>query len=468
MLASSSPTSSASSSLWLPPGVLQVLQDRAQERGLKAGPRVHHLVRLLTPTELSQLLSDLPDSAVQAFLYDWEGVWARDSQLVPDVDAAWQTWLLLCGRGFGKTRTMAETVRLHVERGWATRIALIGPTAADARDTMVEGESGLLAVCPPWFTAHYEPSKRRVVWRRNGKEVARATLFSAEEPERLRGPQHDLAWGDEPASWADGDELWAQLQMGLRLGRRPRALVSGTPKPVPLILKLMKDPRTFVTRGSTYENTANLAGSFIDQIGRLYGNTRLGRQEIEAEVLEDMPGAIFDLELVEKHRVERAPELERIVVSVDPAQTSEKSVDETGIMVVGRGIDGHAYVLEDCTVKGTPDEWARAAALAFHRHQAESVVAEVNVGGEMVEFTLRTIDDSLPVKTVRAMRGKAKRAEPIAALFEQGKVHLVGRFERLERQMKTFTGVNGRRDDRVDAMCWGLHELMLGAAFAFV
>lgn len=470
MPASSSPRSSASSSSWrqwLPSGALQVLEDRALERGLPTGPRLHHLLKLLTTAELGALLEALPDSAVASFLFDWEEVWARDSQLLPAGD--WNTWLILAGRGFGKTKTGAETTRLAVERGQATRIALVAPTSADARDTIVEGESGLLASCPPWFKAHYEPSKRRVTWKRGGHEVARATLFSAEEPERFRGPQHDWVWGDEPASWPDAEEAWAQLQLGLRLGRRPRAVITGTPKPVPLILKLMKDPRTVVTRGNTYENSANLAASFLEQIGRLYGDTRLGRQEIFAEVLEDMPGAIFDMKKVEEHRVATAPaQFARIVVAVDPAQTSERGVDETGIVVVGLGTDGHGYVLDDATLKGSPDEWASEVAKKFHAWQADSVVAEVNVGGEMVEFTLRTVDDSLPVKTVRAMRGKAKRAEPIAALFEQGKVHLVGKFERLERQMRTFTGVNGKRDDRTDAMCWGLHELMVTPAFAFV
>jgi phage terminase large subunit-like protein len=433
---------------------------------LQPTTRLHHLLRLLTRDELTTLLSSLPDSAVLAFLYDWEGIHARDSQLLPAGDD-WNTWLILAGRGFGKTRTGAETTRAAVERGIATRIALVAPTAADARDTMVEGESGLLAVCPPWFKAHYEPSKRRVTWKRNGREVARATLFSAEEPERFRGPQHDWVWGDEPASWPDAMEAWAQLQLGLRLGRKPRAIITGTPKPVELITMLVRDKGTVVTRGATYENSANLAANYIETIGRLYGSSRLGKQEIYGEILEAAAG-IFDMAKVEAARRARAPELRRIVVAIDPAQNSERGVDETGIVVVGLDEADHGYVLEDATLKGTPDEWANRAAQMFYKWQADCVVAEVNVGGEMVEFTLRTVDPSLPVKTVRAMRGKAKRAEPIAALFEQGKVHLVGDLPKLEAQMRAFTGINGRRDDRTDAMCWGLHELMLGAAFAFV
>ena len=390
--------------------------------------------------------------------------------------------LFLVGRAMvptHNTRTGAETVRHLVETGQAKRIALVAPTAADVRDVMVEGDSGLLSCCPPWFKAHFEPSKRRVTWKRGGKEVARATLFSAEEPERFRGPQHDLLWGDEPASWLDPNEAWAQLQMGLRLGKKPRAIITGTPKPIELILKLLEEEKTgecFVTRGSTYENSANLAANFIEQITRLYGNTRLGEQEIRGGVLLDVQGAIFNMLAVAKYRVERGEaetpmelrarlKLTRIVVSVDPAQTSENKVDETGIIVEGLSEDGNAYILEDASMRGKPDEWARAVSHMFHRWGADEVVAEVNVGGEMVEFTIKTVDDQLPVKLVRAMRGKAKRAEPVAALLEQGKVRLVGSHPRLEKQMKVFTGVNGKRDDRCDAMCWGVHDLVVAREF---
>jgi predicted phage terminase large subunit-like protein len=478
MLANSSPTSSGSSSLpellLSPTAAAAVIQDMVQEG------RLRELLQFLSATELHQLLTELPDGLVQTLLFDWVGLWARESQLLPAGN--WNTWLILAGRGYGKTRTGAETVRHFVEQGWAKRIALVAPTAADVRDVMVEGDSGLLSCCPPWFKAHFEPSKRRITWKRGGREVARATLFSAEEPERFRGPQHDLLWGDEPASWLDPNEAWAQLQMGLRLGRKPRAIITGTPKPIDLILKLLEEEKTgecFVTRGSTYENSANLAANFLHQITRLYGNTRLGEQEIRGGVLLDVQGAIFNPVAVAKYRVARGAEetplelrarlkLTRIVVSVDPAQTSENKVDETGIIVEGLSEDGDVYVLEDASMRGKPDEWARAVSHMYHRWGADEVVAEVNVGGEMVEFTLKTVDDSLPVKLVRAMRGKAKRAEPVAALLEQGKVKLVGEHPRLEKQMKVFTGVNGKRDDRCDAMCWGVHELVLGAAFAFV
>jgi phage terminase large subunit-like protein len=426
---------------------------------------LHHRLQRLTQDQRRRFLEDLPDGILGAFLYDWDGAWARDSQLLPPGE--WMVWLILAGRGFGKTRTGAETVRYLVERGQAMRIGLIAPTSADARDTMVEGESGILACSPPWNMPKYEPSKRRLTWP-NG---VRGTLFSAEEPERLRGPQHDLLWGDEPASWPS-TEAWDNALMGLRLGARPRAIVTGTPKPVPLVLSLMRDPRTHVTRGSTFENAGNLSRDYIAHVKRQYEGTRVGRQELYAEVLEDMPGALFNQVLIDKHRVELAPELERIVISVDPAPTSESGSDECGIIAEGKGFDGHGYVLQDYSLRATPDEWMRVAVKAFYTWRAESIVAEINNGGDMVETLLRGVDPNVPFKGVRAMRGKAKRAEPIAALYEQGRVHHVGlpeKFVRLEKQMRVFTGINGRRDDRTDAMCWGLHELVVeGNAFAFV
>lgn len=416
-------------------------------------------------------MAELPDAALQTLLYDWEGVWARDSQLMPE--GAWETWLVLAGRSFGKTHLAAETVRMKVERGEAGRIALIGPTAADCRDVMVEGKSGILTLAPPWFRPKYEPSKRRLTWP-NG---ARAFLFSAEEPERLRGPQHDFAWCDEIAAWVNGTETWRQLKMGLRLGDDPRAVATTTPKPVPLVLDLMKDPKTALTRGSTFENTT-MPKAWLESMKRAFHGTRLGRQELEAEVLTDMPGGLFNQVLIDEGRVQASPQLERVVIAIDPAPTSESGADETGIVAVGRGpapegwrgtVEGaHGYVLQDHSLRGTPDEWARAAVKAYHQHQADALVAEVNAGGDMVEAIIRGIDPTVNFKPVRAMRGKAKRAEPVAALYEQRKVHHVGpteNWERLERQMRVFTGINGRRDDRTDAMCWGLHELIVDNEF---
>lgn len=416
-------------------------------------------------------MAGLPDQALLTLLYDWEGVWARDSQLMPD-DPDWETWLVLAGRSFGKTHLAAETVRMVVERGLAGRVALIGPTAADCRDVMLEGKSGLLTLAPPWFRPKYEPSKRRVTWP-NG---ARAFLFSAEEPERLRGPQHDFAWCDEIAAWGAGVETWRQMKMGLRLGDNPRAVATTTPKPVPLIIELMKDAKTRVTKGSTFENTT-MPKAWLESMRRSFQGTRLGRQELEAEVLTDVAGALFNQVLIDNERVPHPPTLERVVIAIDPAPTSDAGSDETGIMAVGRGpapegwkgLEGpHGYVLKDHSLRGTPDEWARAAVKAYYEHQADSIVAEVNCGGDMVEAIVRGIDPSVSFKPVRAMRGKSKRAEPVAALYEQQKVHHVGHpelWERLEKQMRVFTGVNGRRDDRTDALCWALHELIVGVEF---
>jgi len=411
------------------------------------------------------LITDLSTEDLGRFLYDWTGVWARPKQLLPAGD--WYTWFICAGRNFGKTRTGAETVRHMAETKQARRIALIAPTSHDLRKTMIEGESGLLACSAPWFFPKYEPSKLQLTWP-NGVQ---AFLYSAEEGERLRGPQHDFLWGDEPASWQDAENVWSNAVFGLRLGKNPRGLITGTPKPVPLVLQLLKDPDTHVTTGSTYENP-HVARKALLQMERLYGGTRIGRQELLAEVLEDMPGALFSLVHIDRNRVAAiALELlERIVIAVDPAPTSDHGSDETGIVVVAKGLDGHGYLLEDLSGRYTPDEWARVVCRAFYRWKAELVVAETNNGGDLVAANVHTVDPNVPFQGVRAMRGKAKRAEPIAALYEQGRVHHVGKeqWQKLERQARVFTGVNGKRDDRIDAACWGLHFLLMGEEFAFV
>ncbi len=413
-------------------------------------------------SDLSKVLPSLNNERAAKLLYDWS-IWARSSQRMPDDDALtpagmrWETWLILAGRGFGKTRTGAETVRAEVEAGRASRVAFIAPTAADARDVMVDGESGILAVSPPWFKPVYEPSKRRLTWP-NG---ARATMYSAEDPESLRGPQHDLAWPDELAAWTYATETWDMLSFGLRLGKRPRAIVTTTPKPINLIRQLIKSPRTLITRGSTYENKANLAPSFISAIQEKYEGTRLGRQEIFAELLEDVPGALWQRHMFES-KLHNAPALSRIVVAVDPAVTSGESSDETGVIVAGKGADGRAYVLRDASGRETPHGWAQIVSRLFNEYSADRVVAEVNNGGDMVEMTLRTASPDIPYKKVHASRGKRTRAEPIAALYEQGKVtHLHG-LEALEDQLCGFVpDIRDGPDDRVDALVWALSELML-------
>ncbi|HTQ34265.1 MAG TPA: terminase family protein [Stellaceae bacterium] len=390
--------------------------------------------------------------------YEWE-CRARDEQKPPPGD--WRVWLLLAGRGFGKTRTGAELVRLRVGMRTARHVALVAPTAADARDVMVEGESGLLAIAPPWDRPEYEPSKRRLTWA-NG---AVATTYSADEPERLRGPQHDFAWCDELAAWRY-PAAWDMLMFGLRLGTDPRAVVTTTPRPTKLIKALVADPKVVVTRGTTYENEANLAPAFLEQIVRRYEGTRLGRQELEAEILEDVPGALWSHGLIDAVRVATHPELTRIVVAIDPAAGSGEHSDETGIVVAGKDDAGHGYVLADLSEHYAPTQWARAAIAAYHAHGADRIVAEVNNGGEMVEATLRVIDPTVPFAAVRASRGKVARAEPVAALYEQGRVHHVGALPRLEDQMCGFVhdfdrAKAGYSPDRVDALVWALSELLI-------
>lgn len=415
----------------------------------------------MSPNRRRKLLASLTESELLALNYDWAGLWARDSQLTPP--GGWRVWLLLAGRGFGKTRVGAEWVREQVESGKARRIALVARTAADARDVMVEGESGILAISPPWFRPKYEPSKRRLTWP-NG---AIATTYSGDEPSLLRGPQHDAAWADERAAWRY-DDAWDQLMFGLRLGDDPRCVVTTTPRPTKAIKELVADPTTHVTRGSTYENRANLAKAFLDTIVKRYEGTRLGRQELEAAILEDTEGALWTMALIEATRTQDRPEsLDRIVVGVDPAVTSGESSNETGIVVCGmrgRGLAAEYFVLEDFSVHGTPDEWARRTKAAYEAWDADLIVGEVNNGGDLVEHTLRTVAPNLPYKAVRASRGKVKRAEPISALWEQKRARIVGSLAKLEDQMTTWVPGMSAEDspDRMDAMVWAMTELSGG------
>ena len=408
----------------------------------------------------NDLLARLSPAQAQALLHDWT-FWARDNQLAPPGD--WRVWLLQAGRGFGKSRAGAEWVREQVESGRGRRVALVGATTADVRDVIVEGESGVLAVSPPWFRPLYEPSKRRLTWP-NG---AIATTYSADEPERLRGPQHDAAWCDELAAWRY-PEAWDMLMFGLRLGADPRAVVTTTPKPTAIMRRLLADPTVAVTRGTTYDNRANLAPAFLAQIVRRYEGTRLGRQELLAELLDDVPGALWTRDQIERHRLGRGmhPDLARIVVAIDPAVTSGEDSDETGIVVAGRDQAGHGYVLADLSGRFQPTEWARRAIAAYREHKADRIVAEVNNGGDLVEATVRMVAADVPFRAVRASRGKVVRAEPVAALYEQGRVHHVGGFASLEDQMCAFTAdfdraAAGYSPDRVDALVWAFTELIV-------
>lgn len=407
------------------------------------------------PAALAEFTAGLTEDESRALEWDWS-FWARPKQIAPPGD--WRTWLILAGRGFGKTRTAAQWVQGEAESGRRRRLAIVTATAGDARDVMVEGESGILAVSPPWCRPKYEPSKRRLTWP-NG---ARATLFSADEPDRLRGPQHDGAVADELAAWRY-PEAWDQLMFGLRLGRDPRVVVATTPRPTPIIRDLLRDPTTVATTGSTYENATNLAAPFLAKILSKYEGTRLGRQELYAEILDDSPGALWKRGALEGLRVTRAPDLSRVVVAVDPAVSSTEDSDETGIVVVGLGAnDGRLYVLDDGSMgRATPHEWASEVVALYRRHRADRVVAEVNQGGDLVEATIRTVDPNIPYSAVRATRGKAVRAEPVAALYEQGRVHHVGLLARLEDQMVTWDpSAGGKSPDRVDALVWAVTELL--------
>jgi len=405
-----------------------------------------------------EVIAGLSESERVAAMYDWS-VWRRPKQSTPRGD--WRVWLILAGRGFGKTRTGAEFIREQVNSGTVSRVALVGATAADVRDTMVEGESGLLAVFPPDQRPRYEPSKRRVTFH-NG---AVASAFSADEPDRLRGPNHDLAWADELAAWRYVD-AWDQLMLGLRLGDHPRVVVTTTPRPTQLIRRLARsdDGTVHVTTGSTYENSANLAADFIAEMRRRYEGTRLGRQELEAQILDDVEGALWDRSVIDETRATDTPALRRIVVAIDPAVTSGENADETGIVVAGVGTNGEAYILDDRTMRASPNDWAAAAVAAYHRHKADLIVAEANQGGDLVENVLKAVDPRVPVHLVRASRGKRTRAEPVAALYEQRRAHHVGFFPELEDQLCSWVPDVGSSPDRLDALVWALTDLVVDRA----
>ena len=418
-------------------------------------------VSLMTPRQLQKFLEEAPDGVRHLLQWDWE-MKARPEQLIPP--GKWAYWLILAGRGFGKTRTGAETVREWVKT--CRYVNLIGATADDAKDIMIEGESGILEICPPDERPKYKRHERKLVWP-NG---AVSLIFTADEPERLRGKQHEKLWCDEIAAWRY-PEAWDQAKFGLRLGDNPQAVISTTPRPTRMMREIIKDRKTHVTKGSTYDNKANLAEAFFDSIIDKYEGTRLGRQELNAEMLNDMPGALWRSDNIETQRrsEDDVPNgLQRIVVSVDPAVSNDEGSDETGIIVAGVGLDTNGeprgYVLEDASGRYAPDEWARRAVSMYNKWDADRIVAEANQGGEMVRLTLKSAMSTAPITLVKASRGKVTRAEPVAALYEQGRISHVGLFEELEDQMLSFTSdldrkAFGRSPDRVDALVWAFTEL---------
>ncbi|MEH7827592.1 DNA-packaging protein [Gemmobacter denitrificans] len=402
--------------------------------------------------------------------------WALPHQLPPE--GAWKTWVIMGGRGAGKTRAGAEWIRSMVEGarpsdpGQARRVALVGETQDQVREVMIFGESGIMACSPPDRRPVWEATRKRLVWP-NG---AVAQVISAHEPESLRGPQFDAAWADELAKWKRAEETWDQLQFALRLGDHPQQVVTTTPKNVAVLKAILNNPSSVVTHAPTDANRAYLAASFLEEVRTRYGGTRAGRQELDGVLIEDAEGALWTTGLLERGRVDRAPVLSRVVVAVDPPVTGHGGSDDCGIVVVGAVTEGppqdwRAYVLEDATVQGaSPDAWARAAIAAMERHGADRLVAEVNQGGDLVQAVIRQVDPLVSFKAVRASKGKAARAEPVAALYEQGRVSHLRGLERLEDQMCRMTarGYEGRGSpDRVDALVWALTALMIDPAQAY-
>jgi phage terminase large subunit-like protein len=390
--------------------------------------------------------------------------WAHPAHQLPPA-GDWTTWVVLGGRGSGKTRAGAEWIRAQVEGprpedpGVAKRVALVAETWAQARDVMAFGESGIVTTTPPDRRPAYVATKRRLVWT-NGAE---AHLFSAADPESLRGPQFDCAWSDELAKWRKGRQAWDMLQFGLRLGDRPRQVVTTTPRDVALLREIIDDAASVLTSAPTAGNSENLAPDFLSKITRRYVGTSQGRQELEGELLTETPGALFTRRRIDAARIAAAPPLDRVVVGVDPPVTGHARSDECGIVVVGRAAD-IVYVLADCSVaQATPALWAAKVVEAWRRHDAGRIVAEVNQGGALVADVIRRVDAAAPVVSVRARHGKAARAEPAALLYEQGRVRHVGMFPALEDQLCGF-GIEPGSPDRVDALVWAIADLTTDAA----
>jgi len=412
-------------------------------------------LKALPKADRDRFVASLTDAEADALIYDWRGFLARPEQLAPEGN--WSTWLINAGRGFGKTEAGAQWVKERVEAG-SRSIALIAETQKDLEEVMV---ARLLSIYPDGQkpTARFKPV--RITWP-NG---AVALGYNGTEPDQLRGPEFDAAWVDELAKYKRARQTWDMLQFTMRAGNDPRVIVTTTPRPIPVLREIIASDRSVVTRGSTFDNAGNLPAQFLEDLKNRYGNTRLGRQELEAEMLDDLPGALWTREMFDAHRLKEAPEMRRVVVAVDPSGTggADDNGDDIGIVVAGLGIDGRGYVLADRTCKLSPDGWGRRAVAAYHEFEADRIVAERNFGGAMVEHVIRTVDRGISYKEVTASRGKVARSEPIAALYEQGRVSHVGGLADLEDQM-CLIGQDGYigegSPDRADALVWAITELM--------
>lgn len=428
------------------------------------GPLLEKLIAL-DPITRAKVVEDLTDDQCLGLMYDWSEL-GRKNQQRPE--GMWVIWLILAGRGWGKTRTGAQTVDQWVqEADGPIEIALVAETKRDAREVLVNGESGILAISPPWNMPKYEPSKTLLTW----PDGSLGHLYSGEEPDQLRGPQFHFAWVDEWAKYQYPVETMDNLELALRLGQNPQMVITTTPRPLPMLKEKLADPDVVVTRGHTNENRANLAPSYIRRVINKYEGTRLGRQELAAEILDDVEGGFWTRDLIDRHRLKkdaRLPEMVRIAVAIDPATTSGIDSNETGMVAGGKGTDGLMYLFRDYSGQYTPEKWARKAVGLYDNLHADALIGEKNNGGDLVETNIRTIDtkERVKVKLVWASRGKHVRAEPVASKHEQGKIKFVGSFPELEDQLIFFTpeGYEGAGSpDRADAFIWLAWYLILGA-----
>jgi phage terminase large subunit-like protein len=408
----------------------------------------------LAPSERAQVLSALTDAEAEALLYDWRGFLARPDQVAPEGD--WDIWAVIAGRGYGKSEVGAQWVK-EQEAAGVKSIALVAETQKDLEDVMV---ARILSIYPPGQgpTVRYKPV--RLTW----PSGAVALGYNGTEPDQLRGPEFEIAWVDELAKYRYAREVWDMLQFCMRAGKKPRQVVTTTPRPIELIKAIVagQEGKVHLTKGRTADNRANLAPGFIDKIAKRYAGTRLGRQELEAEILGDLPGAIWTQATLDAYRVTTAPQMGRTVVAIDPAVTNTEDSDEHGLVVAGIGPEQTGYLLEDASLRGSPMDWAKAAIALAKKWQADGVVVEVNQGGDMVAHTLRSIAPNLNVIEVRATKGKHVRAEPIASLYEQGRIRHVGSYPEIENQMTQMTTEGYQGDgspDRVDAVVWAFTEL---------